>query len=157
MPIAIIVAVLVIAGVGIAFFAGSKDEVTTTPAPIAVESTTPAPVVPTTPPTGSETVMAATYKDGTYTKSGDYTSPAGAEVIDVTVTLAGGIVTDASVVGKATNPGSVANQKKFADGFKEVVVGKKIDEISMTVVNGSSLTPAGFMEALGEIKTEAKA
>ncbi len=38
-----------------------------------------------------------------------------------------------------------------------VVVGKKIDEVQLTKVAGSSLTPKGFMDALEKVKTEAKA
>jgi hypothetical protein len=80
----------------------------------------------------------------------------GTESVEVSVTLAGDVVTAATFKGEATNPGSVKNQEKFATGYTSLVVGKKIDEISLTVVNGSSLTPVGFMDALAKVKTEAK-
>ena len=99
----------------------------------------------------------ATYKDGTYTASGAYFSPAGAEEVEITLTLTSNIITDAQFVGKATNPGSVMAQKKFSEGFKEQVVGKAVSEVSLTVVHGSSLTPKGFMDALEKIKAQAKA
>jgi hypothetical protein len=46
-------------------------------------------------------------------------------------------------------------QGKFKEGFEEAVVGKPLDEIALTVVNGSSLTPKGFMDALTKVKLEA--
>jgi 23S rRNA (uracil1939-C5)-methyltransferase len=36
------------------------------------------------------------------------------------------------------------------------VVGKNIEELNLTVVNGSSLTPKGFMDALAKIKVDAQ-
>jgi hypothetical protein len=40
--------------------------------------------------------------------------------------------------------------------YKQYVVGKKIDEVQLTKVSGSSLTPQGFNDALAKIKAEAK-
>lgn len=98
-----------------------------------------------------------TYKDGTYSATGNYRSPAGAEAVDVTVTIKNDIVTTAKFVGTATAPKSVEMQGKFNAGFAAIVVGKPLDELSLSVVNGSSLTPMGFMDALAKIKAEAKA
>lgn len=97
-----------------------------------------------------------TYADGTYTKTGMYVSPAGQETVTVTVTLEGDVITDATFVGNATNPGSINNQAKFAAGYNALVVGKSIDAVALTVVNGSSLTGIGFMDALDAIKDDAK-
>jgi len=97
-----------------------------------------------------------TFADGTYTKVGTYRSPAGNESVSITLTLENDIVTSAFFEGTAENPASVRNQEKFAQGYEAVVVGKPIDSIQLTVVNGSSLTPIGFMEALTQIKTEAR-
>lgn len=99
---------------------------------------------------------ATVYADGTYTETGMYTSPAGQETVTVSVTLTNDVIASATFTGNATNPGSVTNQKKFADGYTALVVGKKIDEVALTVVNGSSLTGIGFMNALDAIKDEAK-
>ncbi|HRH93473.1 MAG TPA: hypothetical protein PKV72_02980 [Candidatus Peribacteria bacterium] len=97
------------------------------------------------------------YKDGTYSADGTYRSPAGGESVSVSLTLKDDVVTDATFTGDATNPKSKMMQANFASGFKEVVVGKKLDDVSVTVVNGSSLTGDGFMNALAKIKAEAKA
>lgn len=98
----------------------------------------------------------STYKDGTYTQTGVYNSPAGGESVTVSVTLKDGVVTNSTFKGSATNKASINNQGKFAAGFSGVVVGQPVDSIALTVVNGSSLTPKGFMDALSKIKSEAK-
>lgn len=95
------------------------------------------------------------YKNGTYSADGVYRSPAGAEEIHVTVTLKDDVVTAAQVEGTATHPKSKAMQEAFIAGFGAQVVGKSIDELSLGVVNGSSLTPKGFMDAVAKIKVEA--
>jgi hypothetical protein len=105
------------------------------------------------PTVNEETSM---YANGAYTKTGTYTSPAGSETVTISITLADDIVASATFTGNATNPGSVNNQAKFAAGYSDLVVGKNIDEIALTVVNGSSLTPDGFMDALALVKADAK-
>jgi hypothetical protein len=97
------------------------------------------------------------YNDGTYSADGVYRSPAGAEEIHVTVTLEDDIITSAQVESTATNPKSKQMQSQFIAGFSTYVVGKPIDELSLGVVNGSSLTPKGFMDAVAKIKAEASA
>jgi hypothetical protein len=104
----------------------------------------------------AETGGDSEYMNGTYHGTGTYTSPAGTETVDVSVTLQDDMVTAATFEGHPSNPGTVMNQGKFARGYTAVVVGKKLDEIALTVVNGSSLTPIGFMKALEEIKTDAR-
>jgi hypothetical protein len=99
----------------------------------------------------------STYEDGTYSAGGVYRSPAGAEEIEVTLTLEDDVIVSAQVVSTATNPKSKVMQGQFIAGYSAVVVGKSIDELSLGVVNGSSLTPKGFMDAVTKIKVEAAA
>lgn len=96
------------------------------------------------------------YKNGTYSAVGDYISPGGAEQIDVKVTLKDNVITDAVVVSKASRPNSKIFQGMFVSNFKPQVVGKNIDEVKLTKVSGSSLTPKGFNDALEKIKGQAK-
>ncbi|MFS8158646.1 MAG: hypothetical protein ACMG6E_00265 [Candidatus Roizmanbacteria bacterium] len=110
----------------------------------------------TTTPTGIDTQMKKTYKNGTYKAKGDYKSPAGAEDIDVSLTLKNGVISAATFVGNGTNPTTKLMQGKFAAGFEKEVVGKSIDELDLQVVNGSSLTPKGFMDAVQKIQTQAQ-
>ncbi len=97
------------------------------------------------------------YTDGTFSATGGYRSPAGPETIEVSLTLKDDVITDATVIGDATHTKSMMMQGKFIAGFKQEVVGKSIDSLSLGVVNGSSLTPLGFMDAVAKIKVEAKA
>ncbi len=94
------------------------------------------------------------YQDGKYTQTGTYTSPAGPEEIDITITLENDVITAAKVVALATNPASKRYQEQFVSGFEEQVIGKPIDEVELDVVAGSSLTPKGFNEALQNIMRE---
>lgn len=95
------------------------------------------------------------YEDGTYSAVGNYSSPAGREEVDITLTIKNDAVVSAVFIGTASNPGSIKNQELFKQGFDQYVVGKSIDSLKLQVVNGSSLTPKGFMDALKNIKAEA--
>jgi hypothetical protein len=101
-------------------------------------------------------VTGSVYKDGTYTAVGEYKSPAGAEEIGVTVTLKNDIIVDVTVEPKATVAISKRMQADFAANYKTLVVGKNIAEVKLTKVSGSSLTPAGFNDALVKIMAQAK-
>lgn len=108
-------------------------------------------------PTPAAKPSATLYKDGTYSADGVYSSPAGAEDIGVTLTLKGDVVTDASVVPHATNMKSKFMQGMFIDGYKAQVIGKNISDLHLTKISGSSLTPAGFNDAVAKIEVQAKA
>lgn len=125
---------------------------TTTSMPISASSITA--TTATIPQTSVST--AATYKNGTYSANGSYVSPGGAELIGVNVTVANGIITDVQVTPKATLPISQKFQKLFADNYKQYVVGKNINEVNLTKIAGSSLTPKGFVDALAKIKAQAQ-
>lgn len=115
---------------------------------------------PTATPTSmrvtQESSMTMTnYKNGTYTVIGQYVSPGGPEEIEVTVTLADGVIKESNVISKATLDGSKMFQGKFIEGYKPLVVGKKLNEVKLDKVSGSSLTPKGFNDAIEKIKQEA--
>lgn len=99
----------------------------------------------------------ATYADGTYTAEGSYATPESVETISVTVTLADDVVTAVEVTGNPTKRESEQYQSQFIGGIQAEVVGKGIDEISVSRVAGSSLTSGGFNEAIDAIKAEAAA
>ncbi len=158
----VILLILAIAGYGV-FKYTKKDDLANE---IAIQPTPTPAIVPPTPttststPTPSTTPPAATanlYKNGTYTAVGKYNSPGGAEEVGVTVTLVNDVITATTFDAKATRPNSVTYQAKFASGYQVLVIGKKIDEVSLSKVSGSSLTPKGFNDALAQIKVQAKA
>lgn len=105
----------------------------------------------------SNNQSALTYKDGTYSATGHYRSPAGPETIEVTLTVKDDVVTDANVTSDAVVPNSQRFQGIFIQNFKPMVVGVRLDQLNLTKVSGSSLTPGGFNDAVAQIKTQAAA
>jgi uncharacterized protein with FMN-binding domain len=147
----VIIAILVVVGAGVMWFMSSDKQaaITSTPTPVVRETDTPAPITTDTP------VATSPYKDGTYSTTGVYASPAGEEKFDISLTLSNGIITDATFTGYATNPASINNQGRFAQGFTAQVVGKPLNELKLSVVNGASLTTKGFMDVVDTIKQDA--
>jgi uncharacterized protein with FMN-binding domain len=109
----------------------------------------------TAPDSTGTTTTTGSYTDGDYSESAEYQSPNGTEEITVDVTLADGVITAVTVTGDGDNPNSKLYQSKFAGGIADVVVGKSIDDISVDKVAGSSLTSAGFNDAIDAIKADA--
>ncbi|MDF0530449.1 calcium-binding protein [Tsukamurella sp. 8F] len=116
-------------------------------------------------PTGASATTAASaaagdghYKAGTYDVEGHYTNPAGPAKVDVQLTIdSAGTVESVKVTPEPTNPNSRQFQTQFAGGISSVVVGKKIDSLSVSKVAGSSLTGGGFNDAVKQIIGKAKA
>jgi len=131
----------------------SKDDTAET---TTSEQTTPS-ASETTTPEDSDATIAGNYKDGTYSATGSYSSPGGRESIELTVTIAGGVITSTSLVENATSGEAKNYQDDFASGYKSLVVGKNVDEVSLSRVAGSSLTSNGFNAALDQIKSDAEA
>ena len=115
------------------------------------------PVPPLIEEAVEEVVEATTvYADGSYSASGSYQSPAGSESISVTLVVKDDKVSSLSVVSNAINATSQNYQGKFVSGINSLVVGQSIEELgSFSQVNGSSLTPSAFNQALNNIKSQA--
>lgn len=148
-----VIVALVIAVAAYGFYSYSKKSGEGVSVNISEETT------PTNVPVATATVVASNYmfKDGTYSSNGKYNSPAGSEEIGVTVTVKGDVITDASVKVLATNPVSNGWQTKVSEGIKSAVVGKKLTDVVLTKVSGSSLTPKAWNEAIAKIQVSAKA
>jgi uncharacterized protein with FMN-binding domain len=110
-----------------------------------------------TPTTDTIPVVIQSYKDGTYSSIGTYTSPAGKEEVGVSLTLRDNIITSVTFTPKATHEVSIKLQGMFSSGYKELVVGKDINTVKLDKVSGSSLTPKGFNDAIEKIKLQAQA
>lgn len=109
-----------------------------------------------TPETGVKPSGAgAPYKDGEYTAEGSYQTPETVETISVTLTLEDDVVTAVEVTGDPQAPETERFQGQFIDGISDIVVGKKLDELDIDRVAGSSLTSGGFNQAVETIKTRA--
>jgi uncharacterized protein with FMN-binding domain len=97
-----------------------------------------------------------TYKDGLFKANGSYRTPGGVEEISIEVNIKDGIIEDVKFVNIAKDQTSIEYQNKFIEGAKVQIVGKKIDNVSLSRVSGSSLTGAGFNDAINKIKSESK-
>jgi uncharacterized protein with FMN-binding domain len=113
-------------------------------------ASTPSAIVMRLEPTSSG---GSTYRDGTYSATGQYGSLPSS--IGVSVTLEDDIVTAVEVTPYATNPTSRDYQERFAEAIPALVVGRDIDEVNVSRVAGSSGTPEGFNAALQQIKERA--
>lgn len=143
---------------GIVTLAGCAGGTTDAAAPAettAAPAASSAPSASASAATGSTT--SGTYTDGTYEATGQYATPESVETIDVTLTIAGDTVTAVEVTGDPQAAESKRYQSEFIGGIQDEIVGKKLDEISVSKVAGSSLTSGGFNKAVDAIKTEAKA
>jgi hypothetical protein len=116
-----------------------------------------APVIPVATPAIAPKKTASVYTNGTYSATGSYGSPGGQEQLSVTLTLTNDIITAVSVTPGAYDRRSQNYQNAFISGYKQYVLGKNIADVNLTRVSGSSLTPAGFNDALAQIKAQAKA
>lgn len=103
-----------------------------------------------------ETEETGEYADGTYSAVGSYTSPAQEETVSITLTLANGVIESVEYEPETTNDISMRYQKMFDENFEAMVVGKSLDEVELTKVSGSSLTPKGFNDAIEMIKEDAR-
>lgn len=106
-------------------------------------------------PTGTSVSKTSKYKNGAYSVTASYDSPAGSENLGVSITLKNDIVVDSSVTNMAGDGRSQRYQQVFIGGYKQYVIGKNIDSINLDVVSGASLTPIGFNDALSAIKAKA--
>lgn len=94
------------------------------------------------------------YRDGVYTATGQYGSLP--SPITVRVTLRNGVIRAVTVTPHATNPTSLALQRRFAAAVPAVVVGRPIAKVQVGRLAGSSGTPDGFNRAIEQIKTQAR-
>lgn len=143
----VVAALIVLAAIGFYLYNSNQNNSGITPATTTMSAST--------APLDSEDSATAAYKDGTYTVNGDYVSPGGPRQVGVTLVLTGGKISDASAEILATDATSIRFQTEFAENFKPMIVGKSLDEVSLSKVSGSSLTPKGFNDAVEKIKVEA--
>jgi len=148
--ISIIVIALLAVGTGAVYFATREPETTT------VETTQSETTTETPSTESSNEATDSTYANGSYNATGSYSTPGGSETIDITVTLADGVVTAVSAKGSATSGNSKQYQQQFLSGFAAQVEGKQIDSVKLSRVAGSSLTSNGFNRAIEIIKNDAR-
>jgi hypothetical protein len=97
-----------------------------------------------------------TYRDGSYSEGGSYTSPGGTETIRVNITLGNDRVTAVSVSTVSADPTATGYEAQFASGISAAAVGRNIATLRVGAIAGSSLTAIGFNQAVGKIRADAK-
>lgn len=109
-------------------------------------------------PTDSADASAA-FTAGDYEATGTYTSPDGqTQSIEVEVELAAdGTIVELDTDGQAQGGNSAQFQSKFESGIDALVEGRKITELDIDKVSGSSLTSGGFNDAIDQIIGQAQA
>ena len=146
----IVIAIIAVAGGAMYAMSANSDRTDSTSA--ADSSDTPS---SDTSAATSDTTSNATFADGTYSATGTYSTPGGQENVRVQATLSGGKVTAVKTTGSAQGGTSAQYQSEFLDNYEGEVVGKNVNEISLSRVAGSSLTSNGFNAALEEIMSDA--
>lgn len=130
----------------------SEDDASTSSA---TPAATPAPA----DPGSSDPAAAGDFTPGEYEATGTYLSPDGqTQAIEVEVTLAAdGTISELDADGQAESGNSEQFQGKFESGIDAKVEGRKITELDIDKVSGSSLTSGGFNDAIEQIIGQAKA
>lgn len=137
---------LIVIGVGVAAAIAMQDIPVTPGANLSVS-----------PTTSAAMMTSSSYKAGTYQATGSYITPGGNEFVILNLVISDtGTVTESSVTASANNHDSARYQQLFTQNYKTFVNGKKIDQIHLNRVSGSSLTSGGFNSALEKIKDQAK-
>ncbi len=131
---------------------GTTGQVPATPTPRAI----PDPATTTATKETSGGAATSGYKDGTYTADGHYSIPGGSEIIGISLTIKDGVIVDAVGTVKGLRPNSQKFQGIFVANFRDQVVGKKLADVSLSNVSGSSLSPLGFNDAVVQIRTQAQ-
>jgi len=118
-----------------------------------------APTPSTTPESDDTTTTtpsaAAEFSDGEYSATGWYGSLPSHH--DVTLTIAGGAITDVEITTPAEDETSLGYQQHFAAALPQAVIGRNIADLTVDRLAGSSGCSEGFMDALAKIKEEAAA
>jgi len=94
------------------------------------------------------------YVEGSYAARGWYGGLPSS--ITVSLSLSNDVITTVNVEPHATDPTSLDFQRRFAAAVPEIVVGRRIADVKLDRVAGSSGTPQGFNDALRQIRAQAK-
>lgn len=147
--IAVVIALLVVAGIIVAVVVSANKTSDNTAATESTSTSSTANDTPATPATN------ASYKDGTYSEATSFSTPGGPDKLTVSLTLKDNVVTAVKADASSSDPESEEYDNRFLAAYEKLVVGKNINDISLSRVSGASLTTTGFNEALTQIKQDA--
>lgn len=95
------------------------------------------------------------YKDGKYSLTIKYNTPAGFEDLGVNLELSKNKIIAATVTKMGRDGTSSNFQSKFISDFSSYVIGQDIENLKLKVTSGASLTTGGFNNALNQIRAQA--
>jgi len=88
-----------------------------------------------------------------YATSISYNVPNGGQTMDVNISLQNKVVVSVSISQSKRGGTSAEYQQNFQNSYKSYVVGKNINDISLSRVGGASLTTNAFNKAINSIKS----
>lgn len=93
--------------------------------------------------------------DGTYAENVFYQSPGGRDMIEISISVKGDVVTAMDITAKDVDGTSQGYINKAKSGLPNLVIGKKITELNIPKnVAGSSLTVAAFKAQIEKLIAE---
>jgi hypothetical protein len=105
----------------------------------------------------TNTTASTIYKDGDYSATESYRVPGETNKITVKVSIKSGVVTSVTTSHDYASSESADYTNSFSSEISGQVVGKGIDNISLSRVGGASLTTQSFDKAINAIVSQAKA
>jgi hypothetical protein len=112
-------------------------------------------VEPTPEPQDTPVATRNRFRNGAYTTEASYFTPARTRHdMDITLTVADGVVTDASITYDGGAP-ETGHHRRFDSAYRDAVIGVPLDEVSLARVGGASLTSEAFNEAVDTIQQQA--
>jgi hypothetical protein len=96
------------------------------------------------------------YKNGTYSATVSYDAHRHQESITVSLTIENGKITSVSDSHSGNDHESVMYQNSFEDNINSYTVGKNLNDVALSRVGGASDTTTAFMNALTQIKADAR-
>lgn len=157
MPYIISVLILIIIGVGFTLFKTAPSaEFTEVVETISLNETEVA--IETgeanDPPTDRSSTNNTRYRDGTYVEQTSYRTPEGNYQMSVTFTIEKDLIIDSSIA--FNDQGAESNySKSFVASYKQEVLQRNLEEVSLSRVGGASLTTKAFNSVLQSVKSQA--
>lgn len=107
-------------------------------------------------PGNSSSTTASSFKDGTYSASVNYIAHRHNESIQVTLKIKDNIISSSELEQSMSDRESQQYQTEFEQLYKSRVVGKKLDQVSISRIAGASDTSEAFMTAVRQIQNKAQ-
>lgn len=114
------------------------------PAPPEMPTPPAMPATPETPVSPEATPAPQAAAPVSRTETVSYTTPAGNDSVEFSVTVENGVITAATATPKAENEISKKRQEAFAAAVTAGVVGKSAKNLDVSAIGGSSLTTGAF-------------